>query len=247
MKRKRKQQKPNQLPRKLLYIPSSDKNFTEKWTKNRDPLNIPGMRIILCGKPGCSKTMMIKNIVMRVQASKKPFERIFVLHQDKKAMEYNDIDATVISELPENSFWMGYDEDDYVGDDDEPPYRPKTLVIIDDICFKDMPKHQTILLDRLCGFNSSHLNIQLAVLNQDVFAIDPIIRKCCNVWCIWRPTDNDQLMTISRRCGMKSKDLEYLFDTHAINELDSIMIDQTAHSPYKLRLNGYKLICGKKR
>jgi len=52
------------LPKRLLYVPSIDKNFTEKWTKNRDPLNIPGMRIILCGKPGCSKTMMIKNIIM---------------------------------------------------------------------------------------------------------------------------------------------------------------------------------------
>ncbi len=233
------------LPKRLLYIPSIDKDFIEKWTKNRDPLDLPAsFRIILCGKPGCSKTMMVKNIVMRIQASKKPFKRIIVLHQDKRAREYNDIDADVITELPENDFWMGYEDEDDEEEIDpkEVPNRPKTLMIIDDICFRDMHKRQTVLLDRLCGFISTHCNVSLAVLNQDVFAIDSIIRKCCNVWCIWKPSDNDQLMTISRRCGMKSKDLEYLFDKYAPGELDSIMVDQTPRTPYPLRLNGFNII-----
>ena len=101
------------FPKRLLYVPSCDKDFIEKWSKNRDPLNFPAsFRMVLCGKPGCSKTMMIKNIVMRVQASNKPFIRILVLHQDKYAREYNDIDAEVITELPDNDYWMGYDETD---------------------------------------------------------------------------------------------------------------------------------------
>lgn len=239
-----KKKKKIRLPHKLLYIPSCDKNFIEKWNKSRDPLDFPAsFRIILCGKPGCSKTMMIKNIVMRVQSSKKPFERIMVLHQDKRAREYNDIDADVMTSLPENDFWMGYESDSEDEDsDDEEPERPKTLMIIDDICFRDMPKRQTVLLDRLCGFISTHCNVSLAVLNQDVFAIDAIIRKCCNIWCIWKPSDNDQLMTISRRCGMRSKDLEYLFDKYAPGELDSIMVDQTHGTPYPLRLNGFNII-----
>lgn len=239
------------LPRKLLFVPSCDKDFTERWSPNRDPLNIPGMRIILCGKPGCGKTSMIKNILMRVQESRKPFERIFVLHQDKYAREYRDIDAEILTELPENDFWMGYsslsdrerDEEEEF-DPDDTPDRPKTLLIIDDICFKEMKnnKHQTVLLDRLCGFISTHCNVSLAVLNQDVFAIDPIIRKCCNVWCIWRPTDRDQLMTISRRCGLPSKHLEHLFDKHASGELDSIMVDKTPHTPFPIRINGFNSI-----
>ncbi len=248
--RKKKKKLPR-LPKRLLFVPSCDKNFTERWSEHRDPLNIPGMRIILCGKPGCGKTLMIKNILMRVQQSKKPFERVFVLHQDKYAREYRDIDAEVINELPENDFWMGYpdsaDEEEDEEDEEFDPSeveRPKTLLIIDDICFKDMKnnKHQTALLDRLCGFISTHCNVSIAVLNQDVFAIDPIIRKCCNVWCIWRPSDRDQLMTISRRCGLPSKELEQLFNKHASGDGDSIMVDKTAHTPYPIRVNGFNLI-----
>ena len=253
-KKNKKSKKIKKLPRELLFIPSSDKNFIERWDDipNRDPLNFPkSFRICLIGPVGMGKTMFIKNIICRVQNSKKKFERIFVLHQDKFAREYDDIDAEVITELPSNDFWMGYDSQDPEGSDTEEPEeeeelseieRPPTLMIIDDICFKDLPKSQTLLLDRLCGFISSHCNVSLAVLNQTAFAIDPIIRKCANIWTIWRPSDTDELNIISRRVGFKSKELSSLFDDFAPNETDSIMVDKTPGSPYPLRLNGYKLI-----
>lgn len=232
------------LPKKLLFIPSSDKNFIEKWGSGRDPLNFPAsFRMVIMGKPGCGKTCFIKNVCLRIRPR---FEKIYVLHQDKYAHEYDDLDADVINELPPNDFWMGYreegEEDEIEGEgegEDEEPYRPKTLVIIDDICFKDLPKEQTMLLDRLCGMISSHYNVSLACLNQDVFAINPIIRKCANVWCIWRPSCTDELNTIARRCGYSSKDFKSLFDNIAKNENDSILVDQTPGTPYPLRLNGY--------
>ena len=256
-KKSKKSKKTKKLPRQLLFIPSSDKNFIEQWDDlgisksglpNRDPLNFPkSFRICLIGPVGVGKTMFIKNIICRIQNSRKKFERIFVLHQDKFAREYDDIDAEVITELPENDFWMGYPQDTDEEEideeeEDETVERPPTLMIIDDICFKDLPKSQTLLLDRLCGFISSHCNVSLAVLNQTAFAIDPIIRKCANIWCIWRPNDTDELNIISRRVGFKSKELNQLFDDVATKDTDSIMVDKTPGSPFPLRLNGYKLI-----
>lgn len=245
MPRKKKVKRKRKLPRKLLFIPSSDKDFVESWGNGRDPLDFPASwRMILCGKPGCGKTCMVKNIILRTQQSRKPFERVYVLHQDQYAREYNDINAEVITELPSNDFWMDYPEDADVdpGEATEKPERPKTLVIIDDICFKDLGKEQTLLLDRLCGFISTHCNVSLACLNQDVFAVNPIIRKCANIWCIWRPSDNDQLNTIARRVGFRSKEFQDLFDEVATGDEDSIMIDKTNKTPYPLRKNGYQLI-----
>ncbi len=243
--KKRKKKAIKKLPRRLLFIPSTDKNFIEQWSDNRDPLNFPkSFRICLIGPVGVGKTMLIKNIICRIQNSRQKFERIFILHQDKYAKEYEDIDGEVITELPNNDFWMGYGQEEEEEEEEEPEdvERPPTLMIIDDICFKDLPKSQTLLLDRLCGFISSHCNVSLAVLNQTAFAIDPIIRKCANIWCIWRPSDTDELNIISRRVGFKSKELNHLFDEFAPNETDSIMIDKTPGSPFPLRVNGYDLI-----
>jgi len=242
------------LPKKLLFIPSSDKDFIESWndTKKRDELNFPASwRMVICGKPGVGKTCFIKNVIIR---AKPPFERIFVFHQDKYAKEYDDIDAEVLDELPSNEFWMGYDNDegtdpqaDALGDqcdeeEDEDMERPKTLCIIDDICFSDLPKDQTVKLDRLCGFISTHCNVSLAVINQDIFAVNPIIRKCASIWVIYRPSCADELNTIARRCGFSSKDFKNLFDNLAVNESDSITVDKTPGSPYPLRLNGFRIL-----
>ena len=231
------------LPKKLLFIPSSDKNFIEKWRKTRDPLDFPASyRICLMGKPGCGKTSLIKNIFLRTQQSKKPFERVFVFHQDRYAREYDDIGAKVLEELPPNDYWMNYEDEDEEEDEDKEIVRPKTLVIIDDICFRDLSREQTSRLDRLCGFISTHCNVSLGCLNQDVFAINNIVRKCASILCIWRPTDLDELNVIARRTGYKSKDFKQLFNEVAKGENDFIMIDMTPKSPFPLRLNGYKMI-----
>ncbi len=229
------------LPRRLLFIPSSDKDFIENWKgkgKNPDPLNVPSsFRMCILGGVGKGKTCFIKNQIIR---TKPPFERIFVFHQDKYAREYDDIDAEVLDELPPNDFWMGYndDEEDEPEDMDETE-RPKTLCILDDICFGNLPKEQTMRLDRLCGFISSHCNVSICCINQDFFALNGIVKKCANLFVIYKPNCTDELSTIARRCGMTSKEMKYIFENIATGENDSIMIDKTEKSPYPLRLNGF--------
>lgn len=242
MPKKRKRRK--LLPRRLLFIPSSDKDFVESWKQkggNPDPLNFPkSWRMVICGKPGVGKTCFIKNVIIR---AKPQFERIFVLHQDRYAKEYEDIDAEVLEELPDNDFWMGYDEEDKENEEEKGESRkPRILVIIDDICFSDLPKDQTSKLDRLCGFISTHCSVSLCVINQDIFAVNPIIRKCASIWVIFRPSCTDELNTIARRCGMNSKEFKYLFDNIATKESDSITVDKISDSPYPLRLNGFNNI-----
>jgi hypothetical protein len=89
---------------------------------------------------------------------------------------------------------------------------------------------------------SSRYNVSLAVLNQDAFAINPIIRKCANIWVIWRPSDTDQLNIIARRVGFKSKEFSNIFDTIAPREHDSILVDKTSGTPFPLRLNAYQML-----
>jgi hypothetical protein len=129
----------SRLPKRLLFIPSVDKYWIESWRPGQDPLNFPASwRMVLCGM------LFLKNVIIRARPK---FERIFVMHQDPYAREYDDIEAEIITKLPPNEFWMGCDLDEENGEIEEPEEidRPKTLVVIDDICFKDLPKDQTML------------------------------------------------------------------------------------------------------
>ena len=66
----------------------------------------------------------------------------------------------------------------------------------------------------------------------------PIARRCCNVFVLWKPADRRTIPQISQGVG---EDLEELFK-FCREPRDSIWIDMTAHSPYPLRLNGYREI-----
>lgn len=237
------------LPRKLLFIPSSDKDFIETWSqkgRNPDPLNLPASwRMCIMGTVGVGKTNFIKNVIIR---SRPPFARIFVLHNDPLAQEYNDIDAEILTELPDNDFWLGYNQTDENGEkieeeeDLEDTIRPKSLIVLDDICFAEMSRQQTNRLDRLVCSISSHANVSVCCINQDWFSCNPIIKKTGNIFVIYRPHCTDELSTIARRIGMSGKELKYLFDNIATKNSDSIMVDKTSGSPYPLRLNGFNII-----
>lgn len=195
--------------------------------------------MVLAGRPGAGKTLFIKNVILR---SFPRFERVYVMHADPLATEYDDIDAEVITELPPNEYWLGYKGENDENEDLGPEDRPRTLCILDDVCFSAMSKSQSARLDRLCGFISTHCNVSVAFLNQDCFAINNIIRKCANIWVLWRPSDTDELKTIARRIGYKSKEIETIFDQHCPSETDSLLIDKTMGTPYPIRVNAYKIL-----
>jgi hypothetical protein len=220
------------LPKQILPIYSCDKNRYEKWTKTRDPLNIPKpFRISLTSRPGMGKTLTIKNILIRCTPE---FEAVYLLHCDGQGLEYvNDVDIEVLDELPEIEFWDDLDEDGN---------RSHKLLIIDDVDFSLFNKKQKHVLDRTLGFVSTHWNLSICVAGQNFFSLPPIIRKCVNMFIIWSPTDLDELNIISRRCGIPSKKLKALFQKHITKESDSLWIDMTTRSPYPLRVNGYQLI-----
>ena len=247
----RKRSKRPRLPRKLLAFKSNDKDFIEAWSDiaNRDPLNFPlSYRLVATGKPGAGKTRYIKNVVARRYPR---FERIYVMHADPLAQEYDDLDCEMLSKLPPTDFWLYGVEEDDTGkeaeidpeeEQDDAADRPATLVILDDICWDNYDKTQLKRLDRLCGMVSTHANVSVIITAQDVFAVPAIVRKCADIWVLWRPTDLDEFGTIGRRVGIKKKDLLNIFDTHCPTPQDNLTIDLTHKSPYPLRINGYTMI-----
>jgi hypothetical protein len=228
MNRKRKRRKrKKKLPKKILIIKNEDKTFHEKWTEGRDELNIPHpFRAVLMGPPGKGKTNIIKNLLLRQDP---PFKEVIVVHCDADfTKEYDDIDpSALMGKIPPKEFFDGED---------------KTLVILDDLDFKNMKGNEKTRLNRLYGNWSTHKNISVALCSQDTFQVPPIVRRCSNFWILWKGLDIQSLQQISKKVGMRNNKLEDLFDIHVKKDHDAIWIDLTKNTPYPLRLNGYKLI-----
>lgn len=214
------------LPNVIIDIPNPDKVFHEKWTKTRNPLNIPHpFRCVCLGPPNTGKTLTVKNILLR---AKPPFKKVYIIHCDPDfTEEYDDIEAEFLEEIPSPGEWPG----------DE-----KTVVILDDLEFKFMSKPQKRNLDRLFGNVSTHKNISVCLCAQDPFNVPPIVRKCSNLWIMWKMLDLDELATCSRRTGMHSSIMKELFQNIITGPFDSLWIDKTKDSPFPLRKNGFEIL-----
>jgi len=223
---KKRKTKPR-LPNKLIALPNADKAFHEKWYKGRNMLNIcHPVRCVALGPPNVGKSTVVKNLILRQEP---PFEEIFVIHCDSGyTREYDDLGKVeMLSEIPDPEDWEGL---------------KKTLVVLDDLEFKGMSKHQKRCLDRLFGYVSTHKNISCILCSQDPFNVPPIVRRCSNLWVLWKGNDLDSMANVARKSGMKASDLKYMFDNLLPEHRDSLWIDSTAGTPYPLRKNGFTII-----
>ena len=213
------------LPNRLIPIDNPDKGFHEKWFPKRNKLNFPHpFRATVCGAPGVGKTNTIKNILIRADP---PFEEVFVIHCDGEyTKEYDDMDVSMLKDIPAPSFWSG---------------EKKTMVILDDCEYKSLSKEQLKNLDRLVGYCSTHKNISVVNASQCTFSLPTIVRRCSNLWIIWKPNDMDSLSIIGRKLGINGAEFRGLFNL-CPDFRDSIWLDQTPSSPYLLRKNGFEII-----
>ena len=226
--RKKKPVYKNTLPNQLLALPNADKAFHEEWDDKRDMLNIPHpFRAVLLGPPNTGKSTTVKNMVIRQEP---PFEEICVIHCDAEhTKEYDDLgdDVKMMSLIPAPQDWEGL---------------KKTLVIIDDLELKTLPKDQKRNLDRLFGYVSTHKNISVCLCSQDPFNVPPIVRRCSNLWVLWKCNDIDSMSICARKTGLKSDAFNSIFNDLLLNKRDSLWIDLTNKTPYGMRKNGYTLI-----
>lgn len=215
------------LPKKIIPIANADKSFHESWKKGRDPLNLPHpFRMVCLGPPNSGKTTIVKNIILR---AKPEFDEVVVIHCDSGyTQEYQDIgEVKMMDHIPSPEEWEG---------------EVKTLVVIDDMELKTLAKDQRRCLDRLFGYVSTHKNISVMLCSQDAFNVPPIVRRCSNVWCLWKCNDLVSMATVASRSGLKIEDFKEIFDKFIKEPKDSLWIDRTDKTPYPLRINGYTMI-----
>jgi hypothetical protein len=212
----------------MLVLKNTDKSgWCEKWSvpKNRNLSQYPHpFRIVLSGGPSTGKTNTAKNILIECQKTNKPFKRLIVITASNQSTEWDDCQPEIVTD---EIFDMSIFDNNKI----------KSLIVIDDFDFTSLSKSALMNLSKLFRYYSSHKNISIICSYQSFFHIDKIIRKCSNVFVIYKPHSKVELTQISNRVGVDSKVLKKYFKTIASGPHDSICIDLIPGTPAKVRLN----------
>lgn len=236
------------LPQTIIALPNPDKH-DEKWTKGRDPLDLPcPTRVIISAPPNTGKSTIILNMILR---SKPEYKKIWVAHCSELTKEYdilkNDddkfhdedkVDVTISDVLPPMSWF------EEKGGDKNNDRKTKKLVILDDINYKTIDKKgakkDAVSLDRLFGFYSSHMFCSVIATAQNFYNLDPAIKRMCNLLIIGKINDALCMKSMAQKIGFHfevfEKYLKLLEHDH-----DTLWFDMTKKTPYPIRLNGYEL------
>ena len=223
------------MPKKLLVIKNKDKdvgNWMETWDKPNygDIGRIPHpARILALGGVGRGKTNVLKNLFLNHQNKKaRKFKRLYILTCDLNSKEWEDC-------CPDGIF-------DAMPDMDLFDKNEKTLLIIDDFEFEKCGKDVMKKLSTLFRYMSSHKNLSIYLSYQSFFDCPSIVRKCSNVFIIYKPNSKNELTTIANRVGLEANYLKDLFKYHANGRYDNICVDHTIETPAPIRKNIYEVI-----
>lgn len=218
------------LPNKIIKIANVDKKFHESWENGRGLCDIPHpFRMCILGKVGMGKSTLAKNILIRCQLGKYPFQELIVIHGSDDTKEWDECEPTMIlNDIPEPA--------------DLTMNKKKSIIIIDDFEFQKLPKQSLKNLSSMFRFVSSHHNFSIIVCYQSFFDVPPIVKKCTNVFILYRPNDDDELKTIARRVGLKGTIMVNLFREILTEKRDTLMIDMTENTPCPYRKNLFEQI-----
>jgi hypothetical protein len=77
---------------------------------------------------------------------------------------------------------------------------------------------------------------------QEGFNVPPCVRRCADIWALYKNRDMDAVTALARKGGLRKDDLHAIFDAYRFGARDSLWIDTTANTPYPLRINGDQLL-----
>lgn len=212
---------------KLMVFENRDKKFHEKWTRKRNMIDFPHpFRMINVGIPNSGKTTNTLNVIAMNAMSKKPFEKIYLLHNDPGQTEYRLVDTKHLTEIP-----IAQDFD----------RTKKNLLIIDDFPVRGLKGKAKENLNRLFGSVSTHNNLSIILSTQDPMDIPVDISRMANIFVVSKFPDINQRRAMAHRMGVNSKTFDKLQKKYLLGKKHEFLwYDGTDDSPSIIRLNGFK-------
>ena len=110
-------------------------------------------------------------------------------------------------------------------------------MIFEDLFYKSLPKQERKWLTDYFTTYSTHRYISCYLTAQDLFHQVPTnIRRCCNVFVIFKNIDMNNMRNICAVLNLDYKDIKFIFEKYMTNKYDSLIIDLN-RPDQKLRKN----------
>ena len=215
---------------KIVPIKSSDKFFHEKYGReNKDDLfgNFihPFVCIIANGK-NVGKTSLSKNIIANKTP---PFEKIIVYSPLKNTTEWSD-------DIPEVIMINNVNE---IFDKNLINRSERSLLVCDDLAMVDLPKTEQRAISNLIRYESTHNNISVILINQNIYDLLPVVRRCSDYTILYKLSDVEFMKSLCRKFDIDLADLKFIFKNLITEKGDNLLIDEVCDKEYRLRKNIY--------
>lgn len=200
-------------PKGIVGIFNEDKDrdyMKSSWRPvDTDPMKLPIFRMILAGPPGVGKTTVIKNVLLHNR-----FKKIWVVQGSKYSEEWKNLGPlktrVLINKLPP----------------EEKLTKPRRCLILDDCNFKQWSKADKSLLAMIFRNMSSHHGLCVFISTQVFIDIEPTIRRCANIFVLWKTPDMLSSGTeIFKKAGLNKDKSNRLFALLDKNMHHSVTID----------------------
>lgn len=217
---------------KLVKIKSSDKHDHEHFgQKHIDNLAnfVHPFTCMICNGKNVGKSSLAKFLI----ANKDPaFEKIIVYTPLSKTTEWTDDipDCIMITDI--NQIFT-----DELFDKSE-----KTLLVCDDLSMSDIDRKSKTLLSKLIRCESSHNNLSIILINQNIYDILPSVRRCMDYIILFKLSDEEMMKSLCKKIDVDLDDMKYILKKVLVEKGDNILIDEIAPREYRLRKNIYEPI-----
>ena len=115
----------------------------------------------------------------------------------------------------------------------------RSLLVCDDLAMVDLPKTEQRAISNLIRYESTHNNISVILINQNIYDLLPVVRRCSDYTILYKLSDIEFMKSLSRKFDIDISDLKFIFKNLITEKGDSLLIDEVCNKEYRLRKNIY--------
>ena len=118
----------------------------------------------------------------------------------------------------------------------------KTLLVCDDLSMADLERKSRTSLSKLIRCESSHNNLSIILINQNIYDIIPSVRRCMDYIILFKLSDEEMMRSLCKKIDVDLDTMKYILKKVLVEKGDNILIDDIAPREYRLRKNLYEVI-----